>query len=235
MPTPVTPIRCGFYGKLPMRGDFVRRGLSDDFVTAWDAWIEAGLVSFKLHHGEGWLPRYLEAPIWHFAIDPRFCGPIAVAGALIPSVDQAGRYFPLTVAAIVPTGTGPGPLLLENEAWFSRVENAALAGLDAEEGFDAFVDRVAALAAPVIPVGQAADTQDASGIGGPWVVSGPPIELAALLARLLAIGAKPPLGLWRRVSDAEIDDVVLTSGPPQPEWLAALLDHDWEGHGWNRL
>ena len=30
----------GFYGKMPSRGDFVRRGLPDSFVDPWDAWLQ---------------------------------------------------------------------------------------------------------------------------------------------------------------------------------------------------
>ena len=38
-------VRVGFYGKLPSRGDFLRESLPRDFVEAWDAWWQRGLVA----------------------------------------------------------------------------------------------------------------------------------------------------------------------------------------------
>ena len=50
--------------------------------------------------GDAWLPAWLEAPVWRFALIPGTCGPGAVLGLWLPSVDRIGRYFPLTLAAV---------------------------------------------------------------------------------------------------------------------------------------
>ncbi len=51
--------------------------------------------------GEAWLSAWLEAPVWRFALTAGICGPDAALGLWLPSVDSAGRYFPLTVAAVI--------------------------------------------------------------------------------------------------------------------------------------
>ncbi|WP_206077501.1 type VI secretion system-associated protein TagF [Massilia sp. HP4] len=123
----------GVFGKLASQGDFVARRLSPDFVQGWDAWLQAGMLDGRARHGKAWLGRYLQAPVWRFALAPGVCGRAAMAGVLLPSVDRVGRYFPLTLAAAC------APPATSNQAWFDRVADLAvcamcgdlpLAGLD---------------------------------------------------------------------------------------------------------
>jgi type VI secretion system protein ImpM len=91
---------AGFRGKIPARGDFVRGGLPRSFSNPWDDWLERMLASSREKLGEAWVPAWLEGPVWRFALLPGLCGPCAVLGLWLPSVDRVGRYFPLTVAAV---------------------------------------------------------------------------------------------------------------------------------------
>jgi type VI secretion system protein ImpM len=93
---------AGFYGKLPARGDFVRVGLPRDFTGPWDAWLQDVLVGSRSLMGEAWLPAFLEAPVWQFSLPPGMCGRSAALGLMLPSVDRAGRYFPLMFATLTP-------------------------------------------------------------------------------------------------------------------------------------
>ena len=96
-------VAVGFYGKLPARGDFVRVGLPRDFIDPWDDWLQAVIAGSRSLMGDAWLPAFLEAPVWRFALPPGMCGGQAALGLMLPSVDQAGRYFPLTFAALIRT------------------------------------------------------------------------------------------------------------------------------------
>jgi type VI secretion system protein ImpM len=87
---------CGFFGKLPARGDFVRTGLPRDFVAHWDAWISGVLPAAVEATKDGWL----QAPIWRFGLAPGVCGADPVFGLLLPSIDKVGRPFPLTLACL---------------------------------------------------------------------------------------------------------------------------------------
>lgn len=139
-----TRAAVGFFGKLPARGDFLRRDLPQEFVEAWDAWLAAGIAESRALLGEDWLPAFLEAPVWHFALAPGVAGP-GMAGVLMPSVDRAGRYFPLTLAA----PATHAPLLLAQGAWFEALAAAGIAALSEEATLEAFEAALAAL--PPLP------------------------------------------------------------------------------------
>ncbi len=121
-------IATGFYGKVPARGDFVRFGLPRDFVDAWDGWLSGVMSTGKDRAGAAWLPAFLEAPVWRFGLPPGLCGTSAVLGLTMPSVDRAGRYFPLTFAVV---HDGPGlPVGAPVDAWLDRCEDAGRAALE---------------------------------------------------------------------------------------------------------
>jgi len=90
----------GFYGKLPTRGDFLRVGLPRRFIEPWDEWLQRVLPASRVALGDDWLACWLEAPVWRFALAAGLCGPDAVQGVWMPSVDSVGRYFPLTLACV---------------------------------------------------------------------------------------------------------------------------------------
>jgi type VI secretion system protein ImpM len=121
---------AGFYGKLPARGDFVRGGLPRDFTDRWDAWIAAAIAGSRERMGEDWLPAFLEAPVWRFALSAGLCGGRAALGLMLPSVDRAGRYFPLTFAALYDGGTAPG----DDPLWLDGCEVAGRAALEHDAG-----------------------------------------------------------------------------------------------------
>jgi type VI secretion system protein ImpM len=88
------PVRIGFFGKLPSRGDFVRVGLSRALASAWDGWLQGVIPQSPdraalLHN----------APAWRFSLGAGVCGPHAACGVLLPSADRVGRIFPLLIAA----------------------------------------------------------------------------------------------------------------------------------------
>jgi len=118
----------GWYGKVPCLGDFVRTGLSSEFVKAWDDWMQTTLTIAQEALGGHWRQAYFTAPIWRFAMSAGIMGPGAVAGIMMPSVDRVGRQYPLCLAVEV-----------EASAWcayraiqpaFGGMEEAALSMLE---------------------------------------------------------------------------------------------------------
>jgi type VI secretion system protein ImpM len=122
----VPGVIAGFCGKLPARGDFVRAGLPRDFIDPWDDWLQSVIAGSQSIMGAAWLPAYLEAPIWRFSLPPGMCGAQGVLGLMLPSIDKANRYYPLTFAALHFNGIDPG----EAEDWLARSEAAGLAALE---------------------------------------------------------------------------------------------------------
>lgn len=128
----------GFYGKLASRGDFVSRGLPQTFIQPWDQWLAAGIQASQQVLGEQWLQAYLVSPLWRFALAPGVCGPDAVVGVLMPSIDRVGRYFPLTVVQVLEPGEAVAGVVVGADAWFEGVEAALLATLEPGAAFEAF-------------------------------------------------------------------------------------------------
>jgi type VI secretion system protein ImpM len=149
---------CGFYGKLPGEGDFVTRRLPWEFTSAWDDWLQQGMLASRAALGERWLKLYLSAPIWRFQLAPGVCGPLAWRGLFFASVDRVGRYFPLTLAFAGGNQAAPGgvasTLAGDVDGWLAA-EDAGLAGLAPSLRLDDF-DR--ALQALVEPSTEPADT-----------------------------------------------------------------------------
>lgn len=121
----------GWFGKLPGMGDFASRRLPEDFRSAWDRWLQFGLLDLRANHND-WTERYLQAPLWCFvlgrgAVDERFW-----LGAMMPSVDAVGRYFPLTVAVELDDGWVAlrGDALAQAERWWTLSARAMVDALE---------------------------------------------------------------------------------------------------------
>lgn len=154
MPEPVTappPIgilgdaAIGFCGKLPARGDFVASGLPRRFVEGWHDWMQHALAASRDALGDDWGAAWLEAAIWRFALSPDICGPDAVLGLWMPSVDRIGRYFPLTFAATIPGGD-PAVLIRAGGGFLAVAESAGRAAVADDLAPDAVATRLAAVA-----------------------------------------------------------------------------------------
>lgn len=139
----------GFYGKLPVLGDFVTRRLPRSFVSTWDQWLQGAIASSREQLGADWLDVYLTSPIWRFGLGPGICGETAWAGIMMPSVDKVGRYFPLTLAVSLAEAENlPHLFGPQGAPWFEELEQLALSGL--EDGFklETFDQRLQTLSTP---------------------------------------------------------------------------------------
>lgn len=128
----------GWFGKLPMLGDFASRRLSAPFVTACDAWLSEGVAASRQQLGERWLDSYLTAPLWRFAWGPGVVDEAWWYGVLMPSVDSVGRYFPLLVALPLPAAPTDAQALAALDALYEGMGRAALANLQPRASLDDF-------------------------------------------------------------------------------------------------
>jgi len=146
----------GFFGKMPGYGDFVRRDFPGELGRRWDDWLQMGLAASRDILGERWLERYLMSPIWRFCLGAGLCGKAQWMGAMMPSVDRIGRYFPLTAVTDIPPDQSLFGTAARAASWFGRLEETLLAVLR-EESLTAeeLQARLAAIARP----GDAATTE----------------------------------------------------------------------------
>ncbi len=132
---------AGLFGKLPARGDFVRENLPRDFTDAWDAWWARGLAETQRQRPrDEWQASWLEAPVWRFVLPPGLCGRNGVLGLWLPSVDRAGRYWPLTIAAVASIDWAPQAGWMTS--FLAACEEAALDALECDLSPDELLGRI---------------------------------------------------------------------------------------------
>ena len=114
----------GYFGKYPGYPDFVQNALPASLVGVWRDWTAEFMAAGTSEFGDEWLEIYLHSPVWRFCLfDDDFVGTEdgGWAGAVMPSLDSRGRYFPMLVAAPVP----PAPslaLLRGSQPFFDQLE-----------------------------------------------------------------------------------------------------------------
>jgi len=172
---PDDPVIPGFlFGKLPAHGDFVARGLPTAERDALDDWLSATLTAARDVLGEAFPARFDTAPPWRFA-QRETAG--WTVGALVPSIDSAGRRFPAMVARRAVAARNAVPMAAACEDAFYE---AFAGGWTA----DRLMDHVGSV------VAHAADADDVEP-GGPdedewWTLGGEDYPEARLP------GARPP-------------------------------------------
>jgi type VI secretion system protein ImpM len=112
----------GFYGKLPSHGDFVRRGLPDEFVVPWDRWLQHGLAELRSQVGAAAGAMCSASPTWRFVLGPGLVGAEVWAGVWLPSSDRVGRQFPFCIAAGLPGTVSVFRCAALSHDWFDRLE-----------------------------------------------------------------------------------------------------------------
>lgn len=169
----------GWYGKLSTLGDFASRRLPPPALQALDHWLSEVVAGSRQQLGEGWLERYLDSPLQRFVIGPGVIDSAWWFGAMMPSCDNVGRYFPLVVLQPRPAPPMDRDGLDRLEHWWRGVGEAALETLADEVDVERFDRALAALppwppnsGQPAVPAGAGFD--ELASPGGPGAMSAPP-------------------------------------------------------------
>jgi type VI secretion system protein ImpM len=118
------------FGKLPSKRDFVSYNMQRPFLEHWEGWLQTAIASSKHTLGSEWQDIFLKMPIWRFWFGANVFGQ-ATTGALMPSVDGIGRYFPLSICASAAKGFClPPPPRKELDTWHEGCEHFLLGMLD---------------------------------------------------------------------------------------------------------
>jgi type VI secretion system protein ImpM len=240
-------MEVGLYGKLPTHGDFLRRRVADDFIAAWDPWLQHCIADSKAVLGEQWLSIYLTSPVWRFALAPHVCGAAPAAGLLVPSVDRVGRYFPLTLVWSTPTDLSTLEVALRFQSGFENAERLLLDTLALEHfEFADFDQRVMELADNFprgSPRGALHMTKESAtavvlSTARPWrlplrsvsALEGPALQLFGC-----QLDTRPDTGsLWWTDGSAVVaPSWLMTGGLPEPGRYTAMLDGEWAAAGWD--
>lgn len=236
---------CGYFGKVPLTGDFIRHTLPESFLRPWDLWLQTAIERSRADLGDRWLRYYLTSPVWRFALSAGICGDRPVVGVMMPSVDQVGRYFPLCLAAVLQRDARVAVLAATAGDWFWKAECTVRASL--EDGFELKVleSAVRDIGLPtvgeVVPVRpDRAGPQRSDRTADPrWdavrvELGGDDLHLVYpdLLDRLLT-RSLDPYSLWWTLGSEDVEPVLVACrGLPPADQFAAFLDGAWQHWGW---
>jgi len=141
-------MRCGLFGKIGAKRDFIAIATPRSFLEAWEPWLQAALSASRHQLGKDWQQAFLTAPVWRFWLGAAICGTTAV-GAIMPSLDGVGRYYPLTLHAVADEGAAlPPPDVDPQDEWFGQAEAFLLSTLDRVATFADISDALDRLGAP---------------------------------------------------------------------------------------
>lgn len=141
-------MRCGLFGKLGAKRDFIALATPRNFLEAWEPWMQSSLSASRHQLGERWQQAFLTAPVWRFWLGAGICGTTAV-GVIMSSLDGMGRYYPLTLHVIADEGAPIAPPDLDTQdAWFGEAESFLLSTLAHDAAFDDISLRLDGLAIP---------------------------------------------------------------------------------------
>lgn len=123
----------GLFGKYPAKRDFLALNLPKGAVTVLETWLQKAVAISRERLGRQWLSYYSVHPIWNFRLGEEIAGADCL-GALMPSVDGVGRYFPLCLVAHAPPGLS-FPLFEEISGdWIEALNARLLSALAEGEG-----------------------------------------------------------------------------------------------------
>ena len=242
-------MEVGLYGKLPSNGDFLRRRIADEIVSVWDGWLQNAIAASRRILGERWLEVYLTSPAWRFTCEAGACGPVPLAGVMVPSVDRVGRYFPLTLMWRIPEELSPLSVAIQCESWFQAAERHVIEALAQDQiPFEEFDARVVELGAELdelcAPQQVTLEPSDAEAVTAStrtmWQVplgdaTGLPEVLTQLLFYRLRVACKPLMLWWSDGSSMVAPCSLATPGLPAADSFAAFLDGGWSDHGWRAV
>ncbi len=157
------------FGKLPSHGDFVARGLTHAEQAVWDDALALAMARAHDRHGADFPALFGRAAPWRCVVED---GGGWIAGALTPSMDKAGRLFPILLACRL-----PGPDAGAGVA--AACETLLFEALGAGWTADALAARADAL--PVMAAAGQAPVSTGWWLDGGELLSAPPPRLAGLL------------------------------------------------------
>ncbi len=139
---------CGLFGKIASKPDYIAMEAPRGFLSVFEPWLHGAVASSRQDLGEAWRAAFLAAPIWRFWLGSEICG-ATLLGALAPSIDSGGRYFPLAVFAAPDPGMAiPPPEFDDHESWFKSAEALLISTLAPGAPFDEAAIALGRLPAP---------------------------------------------------------------------------------------
>ncbi len=226
----------GYFGKVPSKGDFVYAGVEPALRKVFFEWQEAVLTVSREQLGQQWGEKFLNAPIWHFAMTNILDEKRSHIGSMIPSVDNSGRYFFFTLLQEIDS---PPMAFWLDKSWSQKSEETILEVLADEFELEHWV--------PELPVQALEKRLDFSlwknrnqPISNHLVLKTPSLatqsneieDFTPWIEALVSSHYCTPIYWWTEGSYAVEPTSLITSGLPAVGQFSAMLDGDWSTWSW---
>jgi len=226
-------MRCGLFGKLGAKRDFIALATPRKFLEAWEPWLQACVSASRHQLQDKWQSAFLTAPIWRFWLGADICG-ATVAGAIMPSVDGVGRYYPLTLLAVAnPELSIPSPDLDAQNDWFLAAEELLLSTLDQTNSFESISSALESLSSPLTQA-VVSRTDEIFALGENMVgtvSTGQTFQTALSTVRQVNHGSSAAATFWWTAGGGDFPSVALCCrGMPDPFQYAIMLTGAFEEH-----
>lgn len=228
-------VQPGIYGKLPMHGDFVHRNLPGTFISLWDEWLQLYIAGSQEKMGEEWLEIYLTSPIWRFVLSDGVIDENHWAGILLPSVDQVGRYYPLSIVMPFPPKLSPLEFITTQSNWYETLEEISLRALEQEFTVDDLLNEIGAVELNIFSSHKkTGKTMDVNALQIDMEFEEQlPISVYPFLLDSMLSGVMNSYSVWTtRGSERVSPSVFSIQGLPPANNLPAMMDGQWSYWGW---
>ncbi|MBV9985901.1 MAG: type VI secretion system-associated protein TagF [Bradyrhizobium sp.] len=222
-------MRCGLFGKLSAKRDFIALATPRGFLEAWEPWVQSSISASRYQLGEQWQRAYLSAPVWRFWLGAGICG-TTVVGAIMSSLDGMGRYYPLTLHVVADPGAPFSPPDVDAlDGWFGLAESFLLSTLASDGSFDAIASALEDLPVPPARAAPPAATSMVSLGDDMTAMVVPGTDFATTLSTLRAAGPEiyAAATFWWTGGGADFPPLALSCrGLPDPYRYSVLLTGD---------
>lgn len=154
----------------------------------------------------------------------------------MPSVDRVGRYFPLTIAAALPSESNLLTLFSDHQSWFSQCENLALDALNEVCSLEQLLQNISDLNVPVIPSVPSLWRQSETSSPAWHLNLKSADQLGDRLPDLghkLLVESMHDYSLWcHEGADGQSSSLLACDGLPPVQGFAGFLDGNWSDWGW---
>ncbi|MFS2223786.1 type VI secretion system-associated protein TagF [Pantoea sp. B65] len=155
-------LSLGWYGKLPITGDFIQRALPEPIVASWSNWFQQGLTHWH-HHTGATSDEFLRAPVWNFVLPATIGVQRIQMGCLLPSRDRVGRAWPLlALCSFAPSEWHPAQLTISGD-WYQELGDTLWRGVRDGLSPEALEASLLALAPLSVPEKQRSAIMDVIG------------------------------------------------------------------------
>jgi type VI secretion system protein ImpM len=155
---------------------------------------------------------------------------------MIPSVDEVGRYFPLTIAH--QGACAPWAAYLDGQEWYQTVAKLALTALDEQTSYTQLIKQLEALPCPAFSAAPEYSTQTVTmnAHANQAFTSTPadtPQQLANNVLHKAYTGLLGNYSLWWTEGSEHVEpSLLLSANLPEAGQFAAMLDGDWRQWNW---